>query len=106
VLLVALTATSVGFAIAYAAAPPVTNMVSQLVVFIALMFSPINFPADRLPQWLQDIHRVLPFESMARGIRETLATPPEGVSMLPFVVLAAWGAAGLAITLRVMARRD
>ncbi|WP_433721591.1 ABC transporter permease [Actinoplanes sp. CA-051413] len=106
VLLVALTATTVGFAIAYAAAPPVTNMVSQLIVFIALMFSPINFPADRLPQWLQDVHRVLPFESMARAIRETLATPPEGVSMLPFLVLAAWGAAGLAITLRVMARRD
>jgi ABC-2 type transport system permease protein len=106
VLLVALTATSVGFAIAYAAAPPVTNMVSQLVVFIALMFSPINFPADRLPQWLQDIHHVLPFSSMARVVRDTLTTPPEGIALLPFVVLAAWCAAGLAITLRVMTRRE
>ena len=105
-LLVALTGTTVGFAIAYAAAPPVTTMVSQLIVFIALMFSPINFPADRLPEWVRVIHRVLPFESMARAVRETLATPPEGVSMLPFLMLAAWGAAGLAITLRVMARRD
>ena len=105
-LLVALTATTVGFAIAYAAAPPVTNMVSQLIVFIALMFSPINFPADRLPEWLQAIHLVLPFSAMARAVRDTLTTPPEGIALLPFAVLAAWCAAGLAITLRVMTRRD
>jgi ABC-2 type transport system permease protein len=105
-LLVALSGTTVGFAIAYAAPPPVTNMVSQLIVFIALMFSPINFPADRLPEWLQTIHRVLPFESMARAVRESLTTPPEGIALLPFAVLAAWCLAGLAITLRVMTRRD
>jgi ABC-2 type transport system permease protein len=104
-LMVALTATTVGFAIAYAAPPPVTGMVSQLIVFIALMFSPINFPADRLPEWLQAIHRVLPFESMARVVRDTLTTPPEGISLLPFAVLATWCAAGLAITLRLMTRR-
>lgn len=105
VLLVALTATTVGFAIAYAAAPPVTNMVSQLIVFIALMFSPINFPADRLPEWLQEIHLVLPFEAMAQVVRDTLTVPPGGVALLPFGVLAVWCAAGLAVTVRVMTRR-
>jgi ABC-2 type transport system permease protein len=106
VLLVALTATTVGFAIAYAAAPPVTNMVSQLIVFIALMFSPINFPADRLPGWLRAVHQVLPFEAMARAIRDTLTTPPEGIALQPFAMLGAWCLAGLAVTLRVMTRRD
>jgi ABC-2 type transport system permease protein len=105
-LLVALTSTTVGFAIAYAAPPPVTNLVCQLLVFVSLMFSPINFPADRLPQWLQEIHRVLPFASMARAVRDTLTTPPEGIAVQPFLVLAAWCAAGLVITLRVMTRRD
>lgn len=104
-LLVALTTTTVGFAIAYAATPPVTNMVTQLIVFIALMFSPINYPPDRLPQWLQTIHQVLPFEYMARAIRDTLTTPPDGTAILPFAVLAAWCTAGLAITLRVMTSR-
>jgi ABC-2 type transport system permease protein len=104
-LLVALTGTTVGFALAYAAPPPVTGMVSQLIVFIALMFSPINFPADRLPEWLQAVHRVLPFESMAEAVRDTLTSPPEGISPLPFVVLTAWWLAGLVITLRVMTRR-
>jgi ABC-2 type transport system permease protein len=105
-LLVALTGTTVGFAIAYAAAPSVTSMVSQLIVFIALMFSPINFPAGRLPGWLQAVHEVLPFQSMARVVRDTLTTPPEGIAVLPFAVLAVWCAAGLAITLRVMTRRS
>ncbi|MEU7908875.1 ABC transporter permease [Actinoplanes sp. NPDC049118] len=105
-LLVALTATTIGFAIAYAATPPVTNLVTQLIVFIALMFSPINFPADRLPGWLQAIHRVLPFEYMADAVRDTLTSPPHGIAARPFLVLAAWCAAGLAVTLRVMTRRD
>jgi ABC-2 type transport system permease protein len=105
-LLVTLSGTTVGFALAYAAPPPVTGLVSQLIVFIALMFSPINFPADRLPGWLQAVHAVLPFESMARVVRDTLTTPPEGIAPLPFVVLGAWCAAGLAVTLRVMTRRD
>jgi ABC-2 type transport system permease protein len=48
---------------------------------------------------------VLPFESMARVVRDTLTTPPEGIAVLPFVVLAVWCAAGLAITVRVMTRR-
>jgi hypothetical protein len=43
-LLVALTTTTVGFAIAYAATAPVTNMATQLIVFIAVMFPPINYP--------------------------------------------------------------
>ena len=51
------------------------------------MFSPINFPADRLPEWLRAIHRVLPFESMARVVRDTLTTPPEGIALLPIAVL-------------------
>ncbi|RSM59382.1 ABC transporter [Actinoplanes sp. ATCC 53533] len=92
-------------AVAYAAPPAVTSMVSQLIVFVALMFSPINFPAERLPGWLQAIHVVLPFEHMARAVRDTLTTPSEGIAVLPFAVLAAWCAAGLVITLRVMTRR-
>ena len=104
--LVALTTTTVGLAIAYAATPPVTNMVTQLIVFIALMFSPINFPADRLPEWLQTIHQVLPFQYMAQAVRETLTTPPDGIAAPPFAVLATWCTAGLVITLRIMTRRD
>ncbi|MET8151252.1 ABC transporter permease [Actinoplanes sp. NPDC049668] len=105
-LLVALTATTIGFAIAYATTPAVTNLVTQLIVFIALMFSPINFPPDRLPGWLQAIHQVLPFQYMAEAVRDTLTPPPDGIATRPFLVLAAWCAACLTVTLRVMTRRD
>ncbi|GAA2545357.1 ABC transporter permease [Winogradskya consettensis] len=105
-LLVALTATTVGFALAYALPPAITNLVSQALIFISLMFSPINFPADRLPGWLQAIHHFLPFEHMANAVRDTLTSPAGGAPGLSFVVLGVWCVAGLAITLRVMTRRD
>lgn len=105
ILLVALTATAIGYAVAYAAAPTVANLVSQMIVFIALMFSPVNFPADRLPGWLQTAHHVLPFQHMAEAVRDTLATPTDGISAAPFGVLTAWCVVSLAITLRVMTRR-
>jgi ABC-2 type transport system permease protein len=105
-LLVALTATTIGFAMAYALSPSLTSVISQAIVFVALMFSPINFPADRLPEWLRAVHEVLPFQYMAQAVRETLTSPPGGITVLPFAVLAVWCAAGLAITLRVMTRRD
>ena len=69
------------------------------------MFSPINFPVDRLPGWLQAVHQVLPFQYMAQAVRESLTGPPGGIALLPYAVLAAWSLAGLAITLRVMTRR-
>lgn len=104
-LLVALTCMAVGYAIAYLVPPMAAQMIANLVMFFALMFSPINFPAERLPAWLADVHTVLPFAYMAQAIRETLSVPPEGVSVLPFAVLAAWCAAGLVLTHRVMSRR-
>ncbi|GAA2472116.1 ABC transporter permease [Winogradskya humida] len=105
-LLVALTSTTVGFALAYALPPAITNLVSQALIFISLMFSPINFPADRLPGWLQAIHHFLPFEHMANAVRDTLTSPAGGAPALSFAVLGVWCVAGLAITLRVMTRRD
>jgi ABC-2 type transport system permease protein len=105
-LLVALTTTTIGYAIAYASAPAVTSVVTQVIVFVALMFSPINFPVDRLPGWLQAVHEMLPFQYMAEVVRDTLATPATGIGVLPFGVLAVWCAAGLAVTMRVMTRRS
>jgi ABC-2 type transport system permease protein len=105
-LLVALTTMAIGYAIAYASAPAFTSVATQVIVFVALMFSPINFPADRLPGWLQAVHELLPFEYLAEVVRDTLATPATGVDPLPFAVLAIWCTAGLAVTLRVMTRRS
>ncbi len=105
VLLVALCSVGVGYGIAYAAKPEVAGVLSQFILFGALMFAPINFPVDRLPGWLATVHDWLPFTSMAQVVRETVNVPPSGISALPFAVLALWGVGGLAVTYLVMTRR-
>jgi ABC-2 type transport system permease protein len=105
ILLVSACSVAIGYGIAYAAKPEISGVVSQLILFIALMFAPINYPADRLPGWLASTHDWLPFTYMAQAIRETVDVPAAGVSVLPFAVLAAWTIAGLAVTYRVMVRR-
>ncbi len=47
-LLVALTATAVGYALASLLPPMLAGLVTQVLVVFVLMFSPLNFPADRL----------------------------------------------------------
>jgi ABC-2 type transport system permease protein len=105
VLLAAICSVGVGYGIAYAAKPEVAGALTQLVFFIALMFAPINYPADRLPDWLAAAHRWLPFTYMAQAVRDTVNVPPTGVSVTPFVVLAAWSVVGLSTTYWIMSRR-
>ncbi|MGY1440069.1 ABC transporter permease [Streptomyces reniochalinae] len=104
-LLTAFTAIGLGYGIGYGMAPPVARLVSQLVVFIALMFSPITFPASRLPDWFETVHKVLPFQYMADAVRDTLNTPAGGVGLVSFAVLAAWAVVGFLVTYRMTARR-
>jgi ABC-2 type transport system permease protein len=104
-LLVALCSVAIGYGLAYAAKPEVASALSQVVLFAALMFAPINVPADRLPGWLATTHEWLPFGYMAQVVRETVNLPPAGVSPQPFLVLALWCVAGLAVTYRVMTHR-
>jgi ABC-2 type transport system permease protein len=105
ILLVTVCSVAIGYGIAYAAQPELAGILSQLILFVALMFAPINYPADRLPDWLATAHEWLPFTYMAQAVRETVDVPAGGVSAMPFAVLAAWSIAGLAITYRVMVRR-
>jgi ABC-2 type transport system permease protein len=104
-LLVALTCISVGYAIAYTIPVMMVQVVTNLLLFFALLFSPINFPAERLPAWLATAHAYLPFASMAQAIRESLAPPDDGISPVPFAMLGAWCVLGLALAQWVMNRR-
>jgi ABC-2 type transport system permease protein len=105
VLLVALVAVAIGYGIAYAAKPELAGIISNVIIIVALMFAPVNYPAERLPDWFATVHQWLPFQYMAQVMRETIDVPAGGVATLPFLVLAAWGVAGLAVTARIMTRR-
>jgi len=103
--LVSLTAAAVGYAIAVLLPPGATTQVTQFMSIALLLFSPINFPLERLPEWLQDLHRGLPVTYMADVIRGGL-TGSYGVNTgLAFGVLGAYCAAGLALSARAANRR-
>ena len=72
VLLVVTTAAALGYAMASVLPPMMAMLLSQVLVFGVLLFSPINYPAERLPGWLQSIHDVLPVQAMGDVIRGSL----------------------------------
>jgi ABC-2 type transport system permease protein len=104
-LLVVLTTTCTGYALASVLPQMLANLVSQVLVVFVLMFSPLNFPPERLPDWLATIHRVLPIQSMGEVIRGTLAGDAFPLTTTPFVLLGVWCIGAFAITSRVLTRR-
>jgi ABC-2 type transport system permease protein len=73
-LLVVMTGAAVGYAYGHLLTNPrLINLISQLLIFGITIFSPINFPAARLPAWLQRVHEFLPFQHAANLVRGGLA---------------------------------
>lgn len=104
-LLVALTATSVGYAMACILPPMVAVLLTQVMVVFVFMFSPLNFPPERLPDWLQTIHAVLPIQAMGEVIRGTLATGTFPLAAGSFAMLGAWCVGSLGIAYLALRRR-
>jgi ABC-2 type transport system permease protein len=90
VLAVSATSAAVGYAMATLLPPMIAQMATQLVIFVAMLFSPISYPASRLPDWLQSLHEFLPLEPMAALMRAGLASNAFDVSLRQVLVLAVW----------------
>jgi ABC-2 type transport system permease protein len=105
-LLVSLTATAVGYAIAHLLPKPdLVPVVTNVIIFFLFLFSPINFPVERLPNWLVGLHRFLPFKYAADAVRGTLTeTYSDGLG-LAFAVLGVWCALGLGTIGALVSRR-
>lgn len=104
--LVVLMATSVGYAIALLT--PKAEMVSvftNLIIFSLFLFSPVNFPVERLPSWLETIHRFLPVKYAADAVRGALIPGYTDGLGLALAVLGIYCLAGLMINYRVATRR-
>ncbi|MUK88248.1 ABC transporter permease [Ornithinibacillus sp. L9] len=89
-LMIALTSIGVGYGFSYLLSPTTSLSISQIVVFGALMFSPVNFPMDRLPEWLQTLHEILPIYSMAEVMRASLAASTFDASIGNYINLFIW----------------
>lgn len=103
--LTALTASAMGYAIAVTLPPLITQLVTQVLVFFVMLFSPVTFPASRLPDWFQTLHDVLPFRPAADLIRAGLLSDTYTASGRDLVVLLAWCVLALGVSLRAMVRR-
>ena len=105
-ILIALSGSFLGFSIAFLVPKPMMVMViTQIFSFAVMMFSPVMFPAERLPGWLQAIHKVLPIQYMADLSRGTLTDLDVNLG-LAFIVVAAWCVVGLIVTMVVINRRQ
>ncbi len=106
VLLVLICGTLVGYAMAHMIGNPLLmQLITQVTIFVILGFSPINFPLEQLPGWLQAINRVLPFHAMAvvtrAGLTEGVVDGVPGA----YAVLGAWTVAAGGLTAWALTRR-
>jgi ABC-2 type transport system permease protein len=103
--LVSLTAAAVGYGMASLLRPALAMLMSQVLVFVVLLFTPVSYPADRMPGWLRSAHEWLPFEPMALLIRGGLASDAFGVPGRSLAVLLVWCAAAVAGATWALRRR-
>lgn len=104
-LLVAITGTFIGYAIAHGAPKPeIAQIATQVIVFAIMIFSPVVYPIAQLPHWLATLHRGLPILYMADLARGTLTNLPVNLG-LAFAVVGAWCIVGFIITYALVMRR-
>ena len=106
VLLVSLTAATVGYVIGIALEPHAVNLVSNVIIFFALLFTPIVYRLDQLPGWFQTVQQTLPFYPMAVIVRDGLSDGLVDGTGWAYLVLAAWALPALAVTGLLVGRRD
>ncbi|UZN03024.1 ABC transporter permease [Cellulomonas sp. S1-8] len=103
--LVSLTAAAVGYAMATVLPPQIAMLVTQMLVFVVLLFSPVSYPAERMPAWLASAHEWLPIEPMAQLVRAGLAQDVFAMPTRSLVVLIAWAVASLVAASVALQRR-
>jgi ABC-2 type transport system permease protein len=105
-ILIVLMATMTGYAIVHLTpTAELVTVITNFIVFCLFLFSPINFPSERLPDWLARVHDFLPVKYSADLVRATLAGMHTDRIPLAFLVLALWCLAAFAITFLAMTRR-
>jgi ABC-2 type transport system permease protein len=91
VMLVLIGGTLIGYAIAHAISDPATTqLVSQVLAFGILGFTPITYPIENLPDWLAAVHRVLPFYYMGIIVRDGLTTGLVTDAAFAYLMVVVW----------------
>lgn len=105
-ILTLVTTASIGYALAHGIRNPmITGIATNVLVFFVLLYSPINFPPERLPGWLATLHQGLPFQHAANVMRAGLTSGVANDVGRSFAILAAWAVAAWVLTAWVIGRR-
>jgi ABC-2 type transport system permease protein len=81
------------------------QVLTQILVFAIMIFSPVVYPTEQLPGWISAVHSVLPIKYMADLSRGTLTNLDVNLP-LAFAVVGVWCLVGFGITLLVVRRRQ
>jgi ABC-2 type transport system permease protein len=105
IILIAMTGIFLGYSIAHGAPKPqMAQIATQVIVFFIMIFSPIMYPMEQLPDWLAAVHRVLPVKYMADLSRGTLTDLNVNLG-LAFAVVGGWCVLGFVVTSALIRRR-
>lgn len=104
--LVLVSATLIGYAFAHVIGNTnVTQLLTQVLAFGIIGFTPISYPAENLPGWLAAIHEALPFVHMGAVVRASLTVGLVDDVAVSYVVLATWTLAAVGVTAWALGRR-
>ena len=106
-LLIVLTGTMIGYALAHAITNPMTTkLVTQALVFISMGFAPILFPAQQMPTWLADVNQWLPLGPMATIMRSVLTNGLVTDVGRAYLVVSVWGVVAGWLAVRALGKQQ
>jgi ABC-2 type transport system permease protein len=104
-LLIAVTGVLIGYIIAHGVPKPqFAQLATQVIVFLIMLFSPVYYPIEQLPDWMATLHRGLPVKYMADLSRGTLTDLDVNLG-LAFGVVGAWCAVAFVVMYYIVQRR-
>jgi ABC-2 type transport system permease protein len=106
VALVLVCGTMIGYALAHAIErPSLTQLLSQVLAFGILGFTPITYPIENLPGWLSTVHKVLPFYHMGVLVRGGLTQGMVEDISVSYLIVLGWSLIAVLLTALVLGRR-
>ncbi|GHP13612.1 ABC transporter [Lentilactobacillus fungorum] len=95
----------IGFSLAYWLPTNIMSLITQVIMIGGLLFSPITYPASRIPDLLYALYQFLPFVPTSDLIRATLFKSSQFSWADMFVVLS-WGLIGYGLSLSALSRKE
>lgn len=95
----------VGFSIAYWLPPNAMALATQLIMIGGLLFSPITYPVDKLPEWTSYLYNILPFVPASNLLRSSLFHT-EQFTFMDLIVVIIWAIIAFILALTALSRKE